>query len=79
LTGKWENFEQLEEVLSLPELTAIANRLYDKENENKEFAAALQGVDLYGNGGGSGEMVDISQHHVGEESLDGIGIEIMEE
>lgn len=46
LLGIWKDFSELEENLSMPELTSIleANRL--KEKREQKFLAALQGVDL---------------------------------
>jgi hypothetical protein len=44
--GIWKDFDDLEQSLSLQELTAILEAKRDKDYEDKKFAAALQGVDL---------------------------------
>lgn len=46
LHGKWKNFEDLEENISLPELEAMLKAIRDKEYREQKFAAALQGHDL---------------------------------
>lgn len=49
MAGNWRNFEQLEDDLTLEELTTLAKTIYDRTNEDRRFLAALQGVDLYEN------------------------------
>lgn len=46
ILGIWANFDELEESLSLPELDMILKSLRDKQNEDRKFAAAIQGIDL---------------------------------
>lgn len=46
LIGKWTNFEEMEDTLSIPELIAIANANKEKIEREQRFAAALQGIDL---------------------------------
>jgi Ca2+-binding EF-hand superfamily protein len=42
----WDNFEELEEKLSMPELIAILNASRKKTEREQHFAAAIQGIDL---------------------------------
>jgi hypothetical protein len=44
--GIWKDFDDLEQSLSLQELTAILEAKRERDYEDKKFAAALQGVDL---------------------------------
>jgi hypothetical protein len=46
LTGIWKNFEELEESLSMPELTLLLSTKRDLDYQQKKFDAAMQGVDL---------------------------------
>lgn len=46
LLGIWKDYEELEESLSMPELTATLNIKRDSEYNDKKFLAAMQGVDL---------------------------------
>ena len=46
LLGHWENFADLEEKLSLPELRAILDAKRREQHEQNKFAAALKGIDL---------------------------------
>jgi hypothetical protein len=46
LLGIWKNYEELEDSVSLPELTSILVAKHDKDQQNRKFLAALQGVDL---------------------------------
>jgi hypothetical protein len=46
LLGIWKDYEELEESLSMPELTATLNIKRDSEYSDKKFLAAMQGVDL---------------------------------
>lgn len=46
LLGHWENFEDMEIKLSLPELNAILDAARKQEHERRKFTAALKGVDL---------------------------------
>ena len=46
LTGIWKNYQELEDSLSMPELTAILVAKHESENEHKKFLAAIQGIDL---------------------------------
>jgi hypothetical protein len=44
--GGWKNFAEMEEYLSLDELYMIIEELNETESRDKEFQAALAGVDL---------------------------------
>lgn len=46
LTGIWKNFEELEESISMPELTLLLSTKRDLEYQQKKFDAAMQGVNL---------------------------------
>ena len=46
LIGKWKNFEELEDNLSMPELIQLLKGISKKEEENKKFLASLQGINL---------------------------------
>lgn len=46
LTGIWKNYAELEDSLSMPELTAILVAKHHSENESRKFFAAIQGIDL---------------------------------
>jgi hypothetical protein len=46
LTGIWKNFEELEDSISMPELTLLLSTKRDLEYQQKKFDAAMQGVNL---------------------------------
>ena len=46
LLGHWKNFDELESSLSLEELVVIVEALRKKDNDDKRFTAAVNGVDL---------------------------------
>lgn len=46
LLGHWKNFEELEENLSLPELTQVLDASRKAQKEQNTFLAAIQGIDL---------------------------------
>jgi hypothetical protein len=46
LLGIWKDYEELEESLSMPELTATLNAKRDSEYQDKKFFAAIKGIDL---------------------------------
>lgn len=46
LLGKWKNYQELEDNLSMPELTAILVAKRESEYQERKFLAAIQGVDL---------------------------------
>jgi hypothetical protein len=55
LLGIWKNYEELENSVSLPELTSILVAKHDKDQQDRKFFAALQGVDLDKESGSSDE------------------------
>lgn len=46
LLGIWDNYEHLEECLSMAELEAILLASRNREKRQQVFAAALKGIDL---------------------------------
>lgn len=46
MLGIWKSFSELEESLSLPELTSIISARRDLDYKEKKFFAAMQGIDL---------------------------------
>jgi hypothetical protein len=46
LLGHWKNYDQLEESLCVEELVAIIDAIRKKEEREKTFLAALQGIDM---------------------------------
>lgn len=46
LLGHWKDYEELEENISMPELTATLKAIYKVENRKNKFIAAMQGVDI---------------------------------
>jgi hypothetical protein len=44
--GIWKDYQQIEDSLSMPELTAILVAKREREYEEKKFLAAIQGIDL---------------------------------
>lgn len=46
LTGIWRNYEEMEESISMPELTSILETKRELDYSDKKFYAAMQGVDL---------------------------------
>lgn len=46
LVGIWNNYEELEHALSMPELLATLGSRRELDYEEKKFLAAIQGVDL---------------------------------
>jgi MoxR-like ATPase len=46
LLGHWKDYDELESSLSMPELAATLNAMYESERRKQKFMAALQGVDL---------------------------------
>jgi len=46
LLGHWKDYEELESSLSMPELAATLNAMYEAERRRQKFMAAIQGIDL---------------------------------
>ena len=46
LLGRWKNFEELEECLSIPELDFIIKHKREFDNNQRKFEAAIHGIDL---------------------------------
>ena len=59
LIGIWKDYEELEESLSMPELTATIKIKRELDYSDKKFAAAMQGVDLDKNSGNPNAWEDM--------------------
>ena len=59
LIGIWKDYEELEESLSMPELTATIKIKRELDYSDKKFAAAMQGVDLDKNSGNQNAWEDM--------------------
>jgi len=46
LLGHWKNYDELESSLCIEELTVTLNAMRDKEDRDRKFHAAIQGIDL---------------------------------
>lgn len=46
LIGIWKSVAELEDTLSLPELMALLNSCREKEQRDREFFAAINGIDI---------------------------------
>jgi len=46
LLGHWKDYDELENSLSMPELTATLKAMYSAESRKNKFMASLQGVNL---------------------------------
>ena len=46
MLGHWKNFDELESNLSLDELTALLDISREQKTQDREFLAAINGVDL---------------------------------
>lgn len=51
----WKDYAEMEDSLSMPELTSILSAKRDKEYEERRFLAAIQGIDLENETGGGGQ------------------------
>jgi len=59
LIGIWKDYEELEQSLSMPELTATIKIKRELDYSDKKFVAAMQGVDLDKNSGDSNAWEDM--------------------
>ncbi len=59
LIGIWKDYEELEESLSMAELTATIKIKRELDYSDKKFAAAMQGVDLDKNSGNQNAWEDM--------------------
>ena len=59
LIGIWKDYEELEESLSMPELTATIKIKRELDYSDKKFAAAMHGVDLDKNSGNPNAWEDM--------------------
>jgi len=59
LIGIWKDYDELEQSLSMPELTATIKIKRELDYSDKKFTAAMQGVDLDKNSGSGNEWEDM--------------------
>jgi hypothetical protein len=59
LIGIWKDYDELEQYLSMPELTATIKIKRELDYSDKKFSAAMQGVDLDKNSGSGNEWEDM--------------------
>lgn len=59
LLGHWQNYEELEETLSLPELMATLTAAQEAEYRRNKFMAALKGIDLDKESGKGKEVTEL--------------------
>ena len=59
LIGIWKDYEELEQSLSMPELTATIKIKRELDYSDKKFVAAMQGVDLDKNSGNGNAWEDM--------------------
>jgi hypothetical protein len=59
LIGIWKDYDELEQSLSMPELTATIKIKRELDYSDKKFTAAMQGVDLDKNSGNSNAWEDM--------------------
>lgn len=80
LLGRWKNYDDLEESLCFEELVATINAMREREQRERKFLAALQGVDLDEEitssesvGNKYGDIVDVNGYKAAQEGF-GIGM-----
>ena len=59
MLGRWKNYDELEESLCVDEVVATINALRIKEDRERKFFAAIQGIDLEENVESTGPVEDI--------------------
>lgn len=68
----WKDFNELEDNISMPELTAILSAKREQDYNEKKFMAALQGVDLDKTAGKTDDalqkVVDRAKERLGAET-----------
>ena len=64
--GKWKNYNELEENLCVDELIAILNAIRDKEQRERKFLAAIQGIDLDDDQQDEGDITELSGYQATE-------------
>lgn len=67
LLGIWKNFEDLEDNVSLPEITAIYEANIKQEYEHKQFLAAMQGVEMPDYDTGDTTFEDVKRRALGDD------------
>lgn len=46
LLGRWKNYDELEDSLTIEELLTTIEAIRERENNQRKFDAAMQGIDL---------------------------------
>jgi hypothetical protein len=70
LLGHWKNYDELESNLSLDELMTTLSAMRDKEKRDKEFLAAINGIEVTA----KEEVTDITELSGKEAESEGFGI-----
>jgi hypothetical protein len=71
LLGHWKNFDELESNLSLEELMATLESLRGREDRERKFLAAINGVDLEEEVKSSGDVSELMNSNIA--SKEGFG------
>jgi hypothetical protein len=73
LLGHWKNFDDLESSLSIDELIAAMEASRKKEDRDRKFFAAINGVDLEEELKSSGDVAELMNTRVA--SQEGFGVD----
>jgi hypothetical protein len=68
LLGHWKNYDELESNLCLEELLLTVKASRDKEDRDKKFLAAINGVDIEEKQE-AGDIVDLRGHEAQQEGF----------
>lgn len=69
LLGNWKNFDDLEEHISYPELSAMVEAQRERDKRNMKFQAALQGVDLDKDEAQAEDIVEVMKREIRAEQM----------
>lgn len=69
LSGNWKNFDELEEYISYPELSAMVEAQRERDKRNMKFQAALQGVDFDKNEAEEEDIVEVMKREIRAEQM----------
>ena len=64
LSGNWKNFDELEDSISYPELTAMVQAQRDRDERLMRFQAALKGINLDGDKKNEDDPVEAAKRRV---------------
>jgi hypothetical protein len=73
LLGHWKNFDELESNLSLEELMATLESLRGREERERKFFAAINGIDLEAEKESSGDVSELMNSRVASNEGFGVG------